>query len=37
MHTELAISFPIGLYAKIAPKSGLALKKFIDGGPGVCQ
>ena len=35
MHTGLAISFPAGLYARIAPRSGLALKKFIDVGAGV--
>ena len=33
--TGLAISFPAGLYARIAPRSGLALKKFIDVGAGV--
>ena len=33
--TELAISFLAGLYARIAPRSGLALKKFIDVGAGV--
>ena len=31
----LAISFLAGLYARIAPRSGLALKKFIDVGAGV--
>ena len=31
----LSISFPAGLYARIAPRSGLALKKFIDVGAGV--
>ena len=35
VHTRLAISFPAGLYARIAPRSGLALKKFIDVGAGV--
>ena len=35
MHTGLSISFPSGLYARIAPRSGLALKKFIDVGAGV--
>ena len=30
-----AISFPTGLYARIAPRSRLALKKFIDVGAGV--
>ena len=32
---ELAISFPPGMYARIAPRFGLALKKFIDVGAGV--
>ena len=35
VQTGLAISFPAGLYARIAPRSGLALKKFIDVGAGV--
>ena len=35
MQTGLAISFPAGLYARIAPRSRLALKKFIDVGAGV--
>ena len=35
MPTGLAISFPAGLYARIAPRSGLALKRFIDVGAGV--
>ena len=35
VQTGLAISFPSGLYAHIAPRSGLALKKFIDVGAGV--
>ena len=35
MQTGLAISFPVGLYARIAPRSGLALKRFIDVGVGV--
>ena len=35
VHTGLAISFPASLYARIAPRSGLALKKFIDVGAGV--
>ena len=33
--TGLAISFPPGLYARIAPRSGLVVKKFIDVGAGV--
>ena len=35
VQTGLAVSSPIGLYARTAPKSGLALKKFIDVGVGV--
>ena len=35
MKTGLSLSFPSGLYARIAPSSGLALKKFIDVGAGV--
>ena len=35
VHTELSISFLAGIYARIAPRSGLALKKFIDVGAGV--
>ena len=33
--TGLSLSFPSGLYARIAPRLGLALKKFIDVGAGV--
>ena len=35
VQTGISISFPAGLYARIAPRSGLALKKFIDVGAGV--
>ena len=35
VQTRLEISFPARLYARIAPRSGLALKKFIDVGAGV--
>ena len=35
VHTGLAISFPVGLYARITPRSGLALKKFIGVGASV--
>ena len=35
MKTGISVQFPTGLYAKIAPRSGLALKKFIDVGAGV--
>ena len=31
----LTISLPLGIYAKIALRSRLAFKKFIDGGAGV--
>ena len=33
--TRLAISFSPGMYARIASRSGLAVKKFIDVGAGV--
>ena len=33
--TDLAIAVPYGYYARIAPRSGLAVKKFIDVGAGV--
>ena len=33
--TGLAISMPPGCYGRIAPRSGLATKKFIDVGAGV--
>ena len=33
--TGLSISMPTGCYGRIAPRSGLALKKFIDVGAGV--
>ena len=33
--TDLRISCPIGTYGRIAPRSGLAVKKFIDVGAGV--
>ena len=33
--TSLSISMPTGCYGRIAPRSGLALKKFIDVGAGV--
>ena len=35
--TGLSISFPVGLYARIAPRSGLALKKFINVRGGVAD
>lgn len=33
--TDLKIACPDGTYARIAPRSGLAVKKFIDVGAGV--
>lgn len=33
--TDLCIAVPEGCYARVAPRSGLALKKFIDTGAGV--
>lgn len=33
--TGIAIAAPSGTYARIAPRSGLAVKKFIDTGAGV--
>ena len=33
--TDLAMALPTGCYGRIAPRSGLALKKFIDIGAGV--
>ena len=30
--TDIAIKVPVGCYGRIAPRSGLALKKFIDVG-----
>ena len=35
VETELAVSLPPGTYARIAPRSGLAIRKFIDVGAGV--
>lgn len=33
--TDLAIAVPAGTYARVAPRSGLAVKHFIDTGAGV--
>ena len=33
--TDLAVACPSGTYARIAPRSGLAVKHFIDTGAGV--
>ena len=35
METRLAVSLPVGTYARIAPRSGLAICNFIDVGAGV--
>ena len=35
MKTGLQIRVPYGCYGRVAPRSGLALKKFIDVGAGV--
>ena len=35
VQTRLAISLPSGVYAKIAPRSGLAVTEFIDVGAAV--
>ena len=33
--TDLSIAIPPGTYARVAPRSGLAVKHFIDTGAGV--
>ncbi len=33
--TGLSIAIPAGTYARVAPRSGLAVKHFIDTGAGV--
>jgi dUTP pyrophosphatase len=33
--TDIALKIPLGCYARVAPRSGLAVKKFIDTGAGV--
>ncbi len=35
--TDISISIPYGTYARIAPRSGLAVKHGIDVGAGVCD
>ena len=35
MRTGLSIAIPENTYARIAPRSGLAVKKFLDTGAGV--
>lgn len=33
--TDLSIAIPSGTYARVAPRSGLAVKHFLDTGAGV--
>ncbi|KAJ3286787.1 hypothetical protein HK104_008874 [Borealophlyctis nickersoniae] len=33
--TDLSIAVPLGTYGRVAPRSGLAVKKFVDVGAGV--
>ena len=33
--TGLSIAIPAGTYARVAPRSGLAVKHFVDTGAGV--
>lgn len=35
MRTGLSLAIPAGTYARVAPRSGLAVKHFIDTGAGV--
>ena len=35
VNTRLAVSLPLGTYARIAPRSGSAIRNFIDVGAGV--
>ena len=35
VETRLAVSLPLGTYARITPRSGLAIRNFIDVGAGV--
>ena len=35
VETGLAVALPLGTYARIAPRSGLAIHNFIDVGAGV--
>ena len=35
MQTGLAVALPVGTYARIVPRSGLAIHNFIDVGTGV--
>jgi dUTP pyrophosphatase len=33
--TDISLKIPLGCYARVAPRSGLAVKKFVDTGAGV--
>jgi dUTP pyrophosphatase len=33
--TDISIALPLGTYGRVAPRSGLAVKSFIDVGAGV--
>ena len=35
MKTDIAIAVPSGTYGRVAPRSGLAVKHFVDTGAGV--
>lgn len=35
VHTDIAVSIPVGCYGRVAPRSGLSIKKSIDIGGGV--
>jgi dUTP pyrophosphatase len=35
VRTGLSLAIPAGTYARVAPRSGLAVKHFIDTGAGV--
>jgi len=37
VHTGVAVAIPEGHYGRVAPRSGLTLKKGIDVGAGVCD
>ena len=35
MPTDISIAIPTGMYGRVAPRSGLAVKHFLDVGAGV--
>lgn len=37
VHTGISVAIPVGHYGRVSPRSGLALKKGIDVGAGVCD